>query len=691
MAKFDPSLQSMLEVFLYETTTLLDQLEELLMTTEKEESIGSDEINQIFRIMHTIKGSAAMMELPNISKLAHAVEDLFFILREDPDTQYDKNELYTHLFKAFDCLKGEVDTLPDESAELTDFTEEMNEIRAYAAKIKGEEAPAAKAADSKGSGSSAAAIFDDGDFDDATIFAAHVKFDPEDSMSNMRAMVMLRGLKKVCEVKKTIPEDPTVDDAVKVLGADGLVLKYSCEDNEAVLKKIKKAVGVKGVEGVEKKKVEKPKAEEKPKEAPKPAEAKASEKKPAPAKPAGEKKAAAPADSIISVKLSKLDELLDLVSEIVITESMLTALPIMQTDENFSKPVRNLKKLTDELQDFAMSVRMLPISVAFNKMSRIVRDMNVKLGKDVDLIFKGEETEVDKTVIDALGDPLMHIVRNSMDHGIELPADREAAGKTERAKVILSAESAAGEIIIRIIDNGKGMDTAKLIAKAQKNGLLTKPAEEYTHAEALKLIMLPGFSTNEQVTEYSGRGVGMDVVRQNIEKIRGTINIKSEFGQGTEFIIKIPLTLSIIDAMQIKVGSSSLLVPTLSIKEVFKLDVRNLVSTTGSNEMIMRRDKCYPIVRLHEAFGISTEVTDLAEGIMLMCDSDAGSVCLFADELCEEVSVVIKSFPTLLNRMGVKDNGLTGCAILGDGSITLLVDVKALTEKAMKEDKHEKT
>lgn len=684
MAKFDPSLQSMLEVFLYETTTLLDQLEELLMTTEKEESIGSDEINQIFRIMHTIKGSAAMMELPNISKLAHAVEDLFFILREDPDTQYDKNELYTHLFKAFDCLKGEVDTLPDESAELTDFTEEMNEIRAYAAKIKGEEAPAAKADAKSGSSNSAAAIFDGDDFSDDKIFAAHVLFDPEDSMSNMRAMVMLRGLKKVCEVKKTIPEDPTVDDAVKALGADGLVLKYSTEDNEAVLKKIKKAVGVKGVEAIAKEKPkEAPKAEEKPKEAPKPAE-----KKPA-AKPAGEKKAAAPADSIISVKLSKLDELLDLVSEIVITESMLTALPIMQTDENFSKPVRNLKKLTDELQDFAMSVRMLPISVAFNKMSRIVRDMNVKLGKDVDLVFKGEETEVDKTVIDALGDPLMHIVRNSMDHGIELPADREAAGKTERAKVILSAESAAGEIIIRIIDNGKGMDTQKLIAKAQKNGLLTKPPEEYTHAEALKLIMLPGFSTNEQVTEYSGRGVGMDVVRQNIEKIRGTINIKSEFGQGTEFIIKIPLTLSIIDAMQIRVGSSSLLVPTLSIKEVFKLDVRNLVSTTGSNEMIMRRDKCYPIVRLHSVFGIDTKVTDLAEGIMLMCDSDAGSICLFADELAEEVSVVIKSFPTLLNRMGVKDTGLTGCAILGDGSITLLVDVKTLCERAMKEDKHE--
>lgn len=672
MATFDPSIQAMLDMFMFETETLLNQLEELLMRTEKEDSIGSDEINEIFRIMHTIKGSAAMMELPNMSKLAHSVEDLFYILRENPETRYDKIELYSLLFKAFDCLKNELETLPDESIGLTDFTSEMDTIRAYAKKIKGDEEEKSKSVVLD----AAADIFNDDDFSDENIRAVTVHFKENEAMATMRAMVMLRTLQRFGKVLKTFPDDPTEESCNEQLRQSGLVLKYTTENNNTFIEKIKKSIGVADctlIEKVQKKAAaEKPKINAEPKQAGQP-------------KQEGAKKASAPMDSMISVKLSKLDELLDLVSEIVITESMLTAMPAVQADEVIQEPVRQLKKLTDELQDVAMSVRMLPISVAFSKMSRIVRDMNVKLGKSVELVFEGEETEVDKTVIDALGDPLMHLVRNSMDHGIEMPDERIAIGKTEPARVTLSAESAAGEVIIKISDNGKGMDTDKLLAKAGKNGILTKPANEYSRAEALKLIMLPGFSTNENVTEFSGRGVGMDVVRQNIEKIRGTINVKSEYGKGTEFIIKIPLTLSILDGMELKVGTASLLVPTVSIREAFRLDPMGLVNGSTGGEMIMLRNKCYPIIRLHKAFGLDTKVTELTDGIILLCDADQRQVCLFADELNEEVSVVIKSFPTLINRMGVKDSGLTGCAILGDGSITLLVDVKTLSERELKE------
>lgn len=658
MAVFDPGVEPLLDVFMYETLTLLNELEELLMTTEKAESVGSEEINSIFRIMHTIKGSSSMMGLADMSRLAHSVEDLFYILREKPDVSYDKSELYSHLFKAFDCLKNELETLADKDMPLTDFTDEINMIRQCAERIKsGENRSAAPAAVIH-----TTEVFGEGDIEATDIFAVHISFNGDESMPNMRAMVMLRGLKRLCEVLLTIPEEPTADEAAGLLSESGLVLKFKTDDSEAVIKKIKKSLGVKNVEIIEKPHKENTQTIH------------------------TVKKQSNPTDSIISVRLSKLDELLDLVSELVVAESMLTALPHLQTDEEFLKPVRTLKKLTDELQDFAMSVRMMPVSVAFGKMSRIVRDMNVSLGKNVELVFEGENTEVDKAVIDALGDPLMHLVRNAMDHGIETAEERIAAGKTEQPGITLSAQTSAGEVIIRVADNGKGMDAQKLIESAAKNAILTKPASEYTEAEALRLIMLPGFSTRETVTEYSGRGVGMDVVRQNVEKIRGTINIKSEYGKGTEFIIKIPLTLSVIDCMRTDVGKTSLLIPVLNIKEIFRAKAASLAKEENGRETVMLRNECYPVVRLHKALSVETEVTDLTQGIMILCDCDSGEVCLFADRLSDEVSVVIKSFPTLLNRMGVKDIGLTGCAILSDGSITLLADVKTLCERALKEE-----
>ncbi|MBQ5311767.1 MAG: chemotaxis protein CheA, partial [Oscillospiraceae bacterium] len=382
--------------------------------------------------------------------------------------------------------------------------------------------------------------------------------------------------------------------------------------------------------------------------------------------------------SLVSVNLQKLDQLLNMMGEIVIAEAMVTSNPDLKglKLDNFQKAARQLRKLNSEMQDIVMSIRMVPISGAFNKMTRIVRDMKVKLGKEAELVFDGEDTEVDKSVIDSLNDPLMHMVRNSMDHGIEdSAAERTAAGKPAVGRIKLSAYSSSGEVVIVVSDDGKGMDPQKMLAKAEQNGILTKPRAEYTDKEALGLIMIPGFSTNDKVTEFSGRGVGMDVVKQSIEKLGGTVSVDSRIGEGTSFTIKIPLSLSIVDGMEVSVGRSIFTIPINYIKESFKPREGQVITDTDGKEMIMIRGECFPLIRLAELYGREGAYTELSDGIIILAEADGRSACLFADELMGEQQVVIQPFSPLLLGFGVKQNGMAGCSILGDGSITIILDI----------------
>ena len=385
--------------------------------------------------------------------------------------------------------------------------------------------------------------------------------------------------------------------------------------------------------------------------------------------------------NLISVNLAKLDALHDIVGEIITTESMVISNPDLEglELESFNKAARQLRKLTSELQDTVMSIRMVPLAGVFQKMNRIVRDMRKKLGKEVDFVIEGEETEVDKSIVDSLQDPLMHLVRNCMDHGIEEDVqDRINAGKPEKGTLKLIAQNASGEVIITVSDDGKGIDPEKVMAKAKRQGLLTKPESEYTEKEIQNMILLPGFSTNEQATEFSGRGVGMDVVKANVEKCGGTIVIDSKKGVGTSFIIKIPLTLAIIDGMEVTCGDLVFTVPISTLRESFKAEASQILRDTGGNEMIMIRGVCYPILRMHEKFAIDNGITDLEEGILLLVETDNKSMCIFADKLIGEQQVVVKPFPKYLARYNIKSEGLSGCTIMGDGSISLIIDTNTL-------------
>jgi two-component system chemotaxis sensor kinase CheA len=367
-----------------------------------------------------------------------------------------------------------------------------------------------------------------------------------------------------------------------------------------------------------------------------------------------------------------------IVGEIVITESMVTSSPEIQNLklDSFLKSTRQLRKLTDDLQDIAMSLRMVPLSGTFQKMNRIVRDMKKKLGKDVRLTIEGENTEVDKTIVDSISDPIMHIVRNSMDHGIEPTVEeRIAAGKPAEAEIILSATHTGSEVIISVSDDGRGMDPDKILAKAEKNGILTKPASEYSQKEILSLLMVPGFSTNESVTEFSGRGVGMDVVKKNVESVGGIISITSELGQGSCTTLKIPLTMAIVDGMEISVGNSMFTIPIANIRQSFKAAKEDVILDANGNEIIKCMDEFYPIVRVHSLYNIETDVTEIEDGILIWVEASDKSYCLFVDELLGEQQVVVKPLPAFLSYFNIKDSGISGCTILGDGNISIILDI----------------
>ncbi len=672
--------QNMLELFVHETASMLTQFDEILLESEKEKNFSAENIDNIFRITHTIKGSAAMMNFGGISSLSHAVEDVFFVLRDNPSKlSVVFDSIFDLILDASDVLKIEMDKIQsdDEYVEV-DQSELIQKLKDHAKllKVDGEVvlAPKTEAPEAK---SEVVAKYQDVDPAHA-VYVVH--FDDGVQMENMRAFMLMTQLKEVCDFIDSVPQSPETDSASSAIIVEKglkLILKptISVEEIDEVLGAF---LNLKSYELVKKPEAAKP-IQDKPQvvEDKKP-EAVAAAPKATPTSPT---KTLGVTNSFISVSQGKLDTLMDLVGELVTAESMVERNPDLEGIklDSFTKAMRELRKLTDELQDVVMSIRMVPLSGTFKKMERIVRDMSKKLDKKAELVMEGGDTEVDKTIIDSIVDPFMHMIRNSLDHGLESAEDRIAAGKNEVGKITMAAKNVGGEIHIVIADDGKGLDPQKLIAKAKKNGLITGPESEISDKDALGLIMLPGFSTNEQVTEFSGRGVGMDVVRQNIEQVGGRISIESVKGEGTTFTIKIPLTLAIVDGMIITVGGITFTIPITAITQFFKVqDSGQITKNSDGSEMIIIRGECYPVIRLHELFDVEPETKDFLEGIFIQVKGSGINACIFADQLMGEYQIVVKPFPTFLNKYDLKNKGLSGCSILGDGNISLIIDVNSL-------------
>ena len=411
--------------------------------------------------------------------------------------------------------------------------------------------------------------------------------------------------------------------------------------------------------------VEKPKATESPKAATK-----------APAKSTAQKSGE---NTSIRVSIDKIDSLINMVGELVITQSMLGQLGQefdMSRLQRLQEGLGQLEQNTRELQESVMKIRMLPISFTFSRFPRLVRDLGKQLGKQVDLVMLGENTELDKTVMEKIGDPLVHLVRNSLDHGLESPAERVESGKSENGTITLNAFHQGGNIVIEVKDDGAGLNKERIRNKAIENGLISD--EEFlSDDQVYDLIFQPGFSTADVVSDVSGRGVGMDVVRRNIAELNGSIEVSSKAGQGSVFTIRLPLTLAILDGQLVRVGEEIYIFPLVSIVESIQLEQQMLNNITGSQYVMQLRNDYIPIVQLHDVFDIQPEHKELDGSMLVVVEGDNEKIGVVVDELLGQQQVVIKS----LEQNYQKVDSISGATILGDGTVALIVDISGISKK----------
>lgn len=682
--------ESMLDVFIYETLQLTEKMEEEIIAREKSGGVQAA-INEIFRVMHTIKGSAAMMEFNEITHLAHAVEDLFFYLREEKPDNINDSKIIDLVLESIDFIKNEIVKMQNGQAAEGSAATLIAKVTAYLGELQpaaGAPLPAvAKKHGTKAGGRSSGKGGLVGESRQIPAYQAVIFFEPDCDYENLRAYTVYNNLKKEVSGIEYYPEDLTDEaESLAFIRNEGFKICFKSDLSQPkLLEMLQKNAFVTEVR-LETLMEETPPAPSRAKKNriildeadEKDAGDHEPEKKPdQEAKPNGNFHAPIK-NSLTSVSLNKLDILMDLVGELVIAEAMVTRHPELEglPLDNFYKAVRQLRKITKELQDVVMSIRMVPLAQIFQKMQRIVRDMSVKLQKEVELEIIGEETEVDKNIIEQISDPLMHLIRNAIDHGLEPAIDRKNKGKSEIGKVTLEAKNNGGDVLIAIKDDGRGLNREKISEKARGLGLVTKPETELSDKEVFKFILVPGFSTKAQVSEFSGRGVGMDVVVKNLEKVRGTVLIDSVPDQGTAITLKIPLTLAIIDGITVKVGASQYTVPTTSIRESFRGDAKELIRDPEGNEMILIRGNCYPVIKLYERFKIANAVIGIDQGVIIMVENNDKICCLFVDELMGEQQVVVKPLPEYIKKTW----GIAGCTLLGNGSISLILDIAGFTE-----------
>lgn len=703
----------MLSVYLFENQQLLENLQNIVMEQKDADGFDEDSINEIFRTMHTIKGSSGIMMFDEITKVSHKLEDVFYFIRESHPTTVPHVELVALVLDVADFIMGEMDKLSDGEDADGDATELVEQLDAFLHKIKGEDPKEAKKAEQP--------VKDDGPKQfyiapetggNSHFFQIYLTYNPEIQMASMHAYKTVFALKKIAKDILYSPEDILTNEAIseeiikngfKILiktdateedireivqpGYDLTKVEvYACSAQEFQLGFEAEGSQIlidldSSVEEIEKRADAKEDEAAATKKKIAPGDFVIASKEPGKAKnlakdrPAKKDKAA-----FISVDIAKMDQLMDLIGELVISQSVVLQNPDLKVPglnlDNFNKAAGQMKKISTDLQNVIMSMRMVPLTNTFQKMNRIVFEMSRKLGKDVTFEMMGDTTEVDKNIIEHISDPLMHLVRNSMDHGIESNEERQASGKKEKAKVTLSAKTESGKVWISVADNGKGLDRSQIMTKARQQGLLEPGRAEssYSDKEVYQFITLPGFSTNKKVTEFSGRGVGMDVVVSNLQKIGGTLEIDSIPGEGSTMNLKIPLTLAIIDGIVMDVGDSAFVMETGAVREFVHVTENMLIHEPDGTESVMIRGACYPVIRLGDFYELHDYETNVENGMMVLVELEGNVVCLFVDRLVGKQEIVVKPIPEYIKKV----KGLSGCTQLGDGSIALILDAAGL-------------
>ncbi len=636
----------------------------------------SETIDSIFRAMHSIKGASGSFGFTDISNFAHHAETLLDEVRDG--SRALSRSVTDILLKATDCIADMVGSIQDESEFDSQAVESVaTELQAMLDTVGGAEATSGAAADAQQSSESAEEA--------PAVKEWRIDFCPHEGLlkTGNDPYRILREIAELGEVVvaaecSALPHFADLDPEECHLKWQ-ITLESDCESDA-----IEEAFA--WVEDECDLTIDCGTGESTTAEAdntpPAPSQAQqASEAKSAATggKAPPTKSVKAGAANSIRVGTDKVDALINMVGELVITQSMLNQIGDKFGPEHLERLMDGLAELernTRELQDAVMKIRMLPISVTFARFPRLVRDLSQSLGKDIELELVGEGTELDKTVLEQIGDPLVHLVRNSLDHGLETPEERKAAGKPETGTITLAAYHEGGAIVVLVKDDGRGLDRERIREKAIKRGLIgaNDPCDDQKVSE---LILGAGFSTAEQVSDVSGRGVGMDVVKRNIKDLGGTIGIQSTQGEGTTTTIRLPLTLAILDGQLIRLGSETYVVPITGIVESLQIKVENVNSIAGMMEVYRLRDEPVPIIRLHQLFAVEPDTHVLNDGLLVIVESNGRKAGLVVDELLNQQQVVIKSLESNYKRV----EGLSGATILGDGTVALIIDIVGLMER----------
>lgn len=668
--------------FLEEGAEALDTMESALLSLASG-APDAETINTIFRVAHSIKGGAGMFGFSAITSFTHALETLLDRLRSN--RMVVTQEMTDCMLRSVDVLRAMLDAIQSgvtgEAGEAADVMDQL--VRFVAESTLTQTLPAST---TDGQASQPAPH----DPTCGELICWHIRFesrptllvrgnDPLRMFSELAAL----GELKVCADAAALPSLVEVDPEVCVLSWDlflrtaapvqaiELIFEWAEGDCVLTINQQEQVAGDAAASspvqmetiGLSQERALSPKAQA---------------KLPAGAEAA---KASGAVDSgSIRVSIEKIDDLLNTVGEVVIAQSMLSQLARRfhgQDGEALSSGLTQLGAYIRELQENVMRVRMLPVSFVFSRFPRLVRDLSQRLGKQIRLTVTGDQTELDKTILEKIGDPLVHLLRNSIDHGIEAPEARVASGKPAEGSICLNAFHKGGAITLEVRDDGRGLDRDRLLTKARSRGLVD-PDAQLTDAQIHELIFLPGFSTVEQATDLSGRGVGMDVVRRNIKELGGSVELRSDAGVGTCFTITLPLTLAIVDGQLVSVGSEIYIVPLVAIIESLQLRPGDNSGVAGRTDVFRFRSEYLPIIRLHEVFGVPPTTCNLHEGLIVVVEGEGRRVGLFVDALLAQQQVVIKSMEA--NYGAVR--GVGGATILGEGAVALILDVPGLIRLA---------
>ena len=680
-----------MDMFLDESHEHLQSLNEgLLRLEENMEEISV--VNDIFRNAHTLKGMSATMGFAKIAELTHEMEDVLDLVRKE---QLKLNEdIMDTLFKCLDSLEQMVDSVGNGEAEdvvdVSDLVAKLSSISKgtpppAAAPAAGGAAAAPAAGDASGGAGGDLGI-DDIDLDvmkkakDAGMNVFHVKVTLMEScvLKAARSVMVMHALDEIGDVIKSVPPAEDLEQEKFERSFDIVIATDS--DSEAVKNAVDTVSEIEdiGVEELDPDALAKP-AEPAPAPAAPAAAAAAPKKAAAPAKKEGAK-AAAPKkqhqSQSVRVDIEKLDTLMNLMGELVINKVRLEQIGQTHRMSDLMETLEQMDRVTGDLQNIVMKVRMVPVSAVFNRFPRMVRDVSKDLGKEINLTIEGEETELDRTVIDEIGDPIMHLLRNSLDHGVESPDAREAKGKPRVGEVGLIARHEGNNVVIMITDDGAGIDASKIRRKAVEKGMITQDeADRLDDADAVRLIFLPGFSTAEQITDISGRGVGMDVVRSKIEALSGHVDVETHIDEGSIFKIKLPLTLAIIQAMLVRVQEEMYAIPLTSIDSTVNIEPTD-IQTIQNKEVIVLRGEIIPIVRMEEALQVP-HVKDSEELFVVVVHAGEAKAGIVVDNLIGQQEIVIKTLGNLF--AGLKLFG--GATVLGDGRVALILDVATMIQQ----------